>query len=70
MTGIMKKSGVLLLLAIILAGCAGEEYSYVDDADLKPGPGLLSGDDGVFTIYRSTSTEPERGEQDPGGVKK
>ncbi len=41
----------IFFVSFLLAGCVGEEYHYVDDAELKPGPGLLSGEDGVFTIY-------------------
>jgi hypothetical protein len=41
-----------LCLAGMLCGCAGNDYTYVDDRDLKQGPGLLSGKDGVFTLYQ------------------
>ena len=55
----------LLFICCSLAGCVGREYRYVDDAELKPGPGLLSGKDGVFTIYeKKTASEQEK---DNGG---
>ncbi len=44
---------LMLVLAIgFLAGCAGvEPFDYQPTADeMKPGPGLLSGDDGEFVI--------------------
>jgi len=41
----------VFLASCLLAGCVGEEYRYVDEADLKPGSGLLSGEDGVFRLY-------------------
>jgi len=44
-------------LGLLLFGCAGEEYVYTDDADLKSGHGLFSGEDGVFTIYGKTPSE-------------
>jgi len=47
----------IFLISCFLAGCVGEEYHYVDDAELKPGPGLLSGEDGVFTVYGKTPTD-------------
>ncbi len=40
-------------LALFLAGCGGTPYDYSSANDTKPGPGLLSGDDGVFNIVRS-----------------
>ena len=46
-----------LVFGLLLCGCAGEEYTYVNDGDLKPGPGLLSGEDGVFTLYGKTPSE-------------
>jgi hypothetical protein len=47
----------VFLASCLLAGCVGEEYHYVDDADLKPGPGLLSGEDGVFRLYGKDLSE-------------
>ena len=46
----------VLLLSCFLTGCVGNEYHYVDAADVKPGPGLFSGEDGVFTVYGRDST--------------
>ena len=40
--------------ALVLGGCATqpEPFAYTPDNELKKGPGLFSGEDGVFTIYR------------------
>lgn len=48
-----------LCLASMLGGCGGEEFVYSDGRDMKQGPGLLSGKDGVFTIYGNASQEEE-----------
>ncbi|MEE4135407.1 MAG: hypothetical protein V2I32_04965 [Desulforhopalus sp.] len=44
--------------AMILSGCAGQEYVYEDGRDRKEGPGLFSGEDGVFTVYRRDQSAP------------
>lgn len=59
----MRTRYVLLMLYLIaaLSGCGGQEYAYVDGRDAKQGPGLLSGEDGAFTLYgkdRSSSGAP------------
>ena len=43
----------LLCLLLLLGGCGGTEYGYRDGRDQKEGPGLLSGEDGVFSVYKS-----------------
>jgi hypothetical protein len=43
----------------MLGGCGGEEFVYSDGRDMKQGPGLLSGKDGVFTIYRNSPQEEQ-----------
>lgn len=48
-----------LLLSLLVCGCGGTDYNYVDTREEKPGPGLLSGDDGVFTVYKKEK-EPEQ----------
>lgn len=37
----------------LLAGCAAppEPFHYQPDNELKPGPGLFTGEEGVYTIY-------------------
>ncbi|KAB2889811.1 MAG: hypothetical protein F9K32_11115 [Desulfobulbaceae bacterium] len=44
---------VLLCLVLLLGGCGGTDYSYRDGRDQKEGPGLLSGKDGVFSVYNT-----------------
>ncbi len=46
----------LLAAAPLLAGCETYQEVELQEPDgMKPGPGLFSGEDGVFTIY----TKPE-----------
>ena len=49
----------LLCLMALLCGCGGTEYAYRDGRDQKEGPGLLSGKDGVFTIYNKGGADSE-----------
>jgi len=44
---------IILCLLLSLGGCGGTEYSYRDGRDQKEGPGLMSGEDGVFSVYNS-----------------
>ncbi|MBU1232449.1 MAG: hypothetical protein KKD01_12190 [Proteobacteria bacterium] len=53
----------LFCIYLLLSGCVGEEYTYVDDRDLKPGPGLLSGKDGVITVYGTPLPAQESSEK-------
>jgi hypothetical protein len=52
---IMKRCIVLagLAVSVILAGCASSPapFEYEQNNELKPGPGLLTGEEGVYTIY-------------------
>jgi hypothetical protein len=48
-----------LLVCLLLAGCGGEPYAYQPDNELKPGPGLFSGDDGEFTLIGSPRNQEE-----------
>jgi hypothetical protein len=44
---------IAVALAFVIGACATapEPFEYHPENELKPGPGLLSGEDGVFTIY-------------------
>jgi hypothetical protein len=45
-------SAAVLALTLLLNGCAAyEPYEYQNDRDMMQGPGLFSGEDGVFTIF-------------------
>lgn len=44
-----------LLLPVALAGCSGLDYrpyTYTGIGDMRPRPGLFSGPDGEFVVYR------------------
>ena len=49
-----------LLACQLLAGCGGEPYAYQPDHELKPGPGLFSGEDGEFTLIGSPKKQEGR----------
>lgn len=49
----MQHLVLLLSLLALLCSCGGKEYTYSDGRDQKEGPGLLSGEDGVFTLYNT-----------------
>ncbi|WP_458775079.1 hypothetical protein [Desulforhopalus sp. 52FAK] len=48
---------MVLFLGCLLCSCSGTDYTYVDANEEKPGPGLFSGDDGVFTVIGKDSKE-------------
>jgi hypothetical protein len=52
----LASAGFVLLL---LAGCAStpQPYTYHNDRDEKPGPGLFSGDKGGYVIYGKPTEE-------------
>ena len=48
----MRRWLILWLGGIWLAGCAAEPFEYTPVDEIPLGPGLLTGDDGEFVIYR------------------
>jgi len=51
---ILRRIVVLGVLAVwLLAGCATppEPFEYQQSNELKPGPGIFTGEEGVYTIY-------------------
>lgn len=60
---------ILLVAAMVTVnGCAvtPEPLEYQPDNELKSGPGLLSGEDGVFTIYRKPNeSDADKASQEP-----
>lgn len=61
---ITKLAGFLLACQL-LAGCGGEPYQYQPDNELKPGPGLFSGEDGEFNLIGSPrNQEPSEAEEE------
>jgi hypothetical protein len=59
-----------IVAAIALGGCTThpEPFDYEPDNELKKGPGLFSGEDGAFTIYRkpmeSEASDPTQSGKD------
>lgn len=52
-------------LLLLSGGCGGEPYAYVPENELKPGPGLFSGEDGEFDLINTPekATQEESSEQ-------
>ena len=50
---------ILLSLLLLLGGCGGEPYTYVPENELKPGPGLFSGEDGEFNLINAPVEDKE-----------
>ena len=51
---ISRMSILLIGLALILlAGCAGQPFEPDAPGEMLPGPGVFSGEDGEFTLYKS-----------------
>ena len=43
---------IAVAVGLWLAACAAEPFDYTPVDEIPPGPGLLSGEDGEFVIYR------------------
>ena len=65
----VERAAVALMLAaaaVMFAGCAAyKPYEYHDDREEMPGPGLFSGENGVFTLYGKKSANPAQDAADP-----
>jgi hypothetical protein len=48
----MRRWLILLLGGIGLTACAAEPFDYTPVDEIPPGPGLLSGEEGEFVVYR------------------
>lgn len=61
-----RRLTALLGAVALLAACstAPEPFEYRSNREMKPGPGLFSGEDGVFQIV--APTKPETGPQKAG----
>ncbi|OQX11082.1 MAG: hypothetical protein BWK76_19680 [Desulfobulbaceae bacterium A2] len=47
----------------LLAGCTGgQDFTYVPDNELKPGPGLVTGKEGAFTLVGPGGAEAPKKE--------
>lgn len=51
-------------IGLVLGACATspEPFDYRPADEIKPGPGLFSGDDGVFTLYGKPGKAPAEDE--------
>ena len=67
--------GWVLAAVICLAACGTtpEPFEYQNTNDVKPGRGVFTGEDGVWTIYRrpmppdpQTTPSEEEGQEQPG----
>ncbi len=50
----------MICLMIVLASCAAEPFKFKPDNELKPGPGVFSGEEGEFTIFRIPAEEDHK----------
>lgn len=59
--GRRTRGAVLLAAALLLAGCASyEPFDVGKPGDIKSGPGLLSGSEGRFVLYRGDPFSEDR----------
>jgi len=47
---------------LLLAACAGgaQPYTYQSENELKPGPGLFTGKEGMWTVVGPSQTTPQK----------
>ncbi|HHB75360.1 MAG TPA: hypothetical protein ENK84_02285 [Desulfobulbus sp.] len=58
----MKKNIIILIMTLLLPllnGCGGREFSYVDNRETQPGPGLISGKSGGIAILGNAKEEKQ-----------
>lgn len=55
----------MLSLLLLSGGCGGEPYTYVPENELKPGPGLFSGEEGEFILINAPMEEKEEESGEP-----
>jgi hypothetical protein len=60
---------LIVWLAFGLAGCTtpSKPYKYESNRELKPGPGLFSGEDGYFIIYQEEKNRVDTSAMDTNG---
>ena len=61
---ITQTAAISAAVCIVLSSCGGEPYTYEPDHELKPGPGLFSGKDGVFTVVGSADKKEAEQEKE------
>ena len=52
---------IITIACLGLNGCGGESWTYQTDRELKPGPGIFSGEDGEFALIKSAEKKEEAG---------
>lgn len=52
--GFLVVAGMAISLLVTACASSPEPYEYRSENENKSGPGVLSGEDGVFTIYSGT----------------
>jgi hypothetical protein len=57
---------IVLLATLVLTACASgsESFVYTPADEPEPGPGLFSGPDGAFTIYKSSAEDDSREQEE------
>jgi hypothetical protein len=55
---------ITLIGCLLLYGCGGEPFTYEPDNELKPGPGLFSGEDGEFNLIGSPKDKENKEEEE------
>jgi hypothetical protein len=59
----MKKYSLIgFLIFFLLCSCGGTDYAYVDTNEQKTGPGLFSGEDGVFNVVKKEADASKKEE--------
>lgn len=48
-----------ILFLTLLIGCGGKPYEYQDANEVKPGPGLFSGDEGELYLIKAKEKKDE-----------
>lgn len=51
MKQLIALAGLAALLVVTACASSPEPFEYEQNNELKPGPGLLTGEEGVYTIY-------------------
>ena len=67
MNAFEKALMVLTLVGVVgISGCSTppKPFEYESNREIKPGPGLFSGDDGYFTIYQQRPPSEDKSPQD------
>ena len=44
-------------IVLLLAGCGGKSFDYVDQKEIPPGPGVFTGEKGEWTVYDSDAKQ-------------